>query len=159
MLRRILLTVTGAVLLVPAAPAAAVLGLSTGTPATFSSLAPGGIFTATGTLIVTTTIGVGWTLTARDQATTTPGRLDKVAGDSHCATSDDSLGNQVSVHVTGGGTSAGDVPLSATGQTVASGSVLLVAATLTSTYQQVVPSTQHMAVGCPYQITTTFTLS
>lgn len=155
----ILLALMSAAALIPAAPAGAVLGLSTGTPATFASLGPGSTSTATGTVVVTTTLGVGWTLTAHDASTSSPGRLDKLVSDAHCATGDDSLTNPVALHVTGGGTSAGSITLSGAAQTVASGSTLLVAAALTTAYQQVVPAGQRMAAGCPYQITTTFTLS
>jgi hypothetical protein len=141
-----------------AAPGQAALGISAGAPATFTNLAPGATATATSSLTVTST-ELSWTLKAQDTATLSPGRMDKLTSDSHCATGDTSLDNALELRVAGAGGTPAFVALSGTPQTVASGVGILSGLLLTTTYRQVIPSVQRMAVGCPYVLTTTYTLS
>jgi hypothetical protein len=138
------------------------LSLSVNTPAAFgSTLSPGTTATGTGGLLATST-NPSWTLSAKDAAATTPGKMDS-AGGPLCTGSESSLQSAVSVTISGGGTSAGPVTLSGVDQKVASagGSVPtapLAAAVLTTGYSQAIASTEVLTTGCVYSLTATYTL-
>jgi hypothetical protein len=143
--------ITGAALLVSAAPASALsLGVATG--ATLSPFRPGQTATGTGSL---TLISLGaWTLTVQDNGAGA-GRMVKAGVG--CNGSDAQTTNPLNVAVTGlGVTSAGTKAIGAAPVQVASGG--LTAGLLMSTaYSLVIPSAQTLLTGCVYSETVTYT--
>jgi len=136
------------------------LALVAGTGAIFgTNFGPGYTPTATGALTAVDT-NPSWTLQVKDAATAHPGHM--TAAGTGCAGSDAYLTNPLDVTVTSlltGVTSAGQIAISATNQTVASASnQLLGDAILTTNYAQVIPSSQDMLLGCVYSLTATYTL-
>ncbi len=86
-----------------------------------------------------------------------------VAGATGCTGGDSKLKNPLQVSVTSalsGVSSAGQIALGSTNQTVASASnqALLTPAVLATSYTQVIPSDEVMLTGCVYAMTVTSTL-
>jgi hypothetical protein len=135
------------------------LAIAVATPAVLTGLQAGSTASGTGTLILTDT-NPSWALSVQDTSGATPGHMQAAA--LGCAGSVGSLQNPLSVKVTsllGGVTSAGEVSLSGSGQTVASASDQLLAANVfTTTYTQVVEPTESLRDECLYSLTATYTL-
>jgi hypothetical protein len=132
--------------------------LSVGAASALAPFEPAANATATGSLTATDS-NLAWTLQAEDQGS---GAGKMVASASGCPGSDATLANplQLSVSSTLSGVNgAGTISLSGANQTVASSSTTALASTvLTASYTQVIPATEHMALGCVYTITVTYTL-
>jgi hypothetical protein len=135
------------------------IALTIGTPGAFTGFSPGTTSGAAGTLVATST-NPSWTLSAKDAAVTTPGKMD-AAGGATCDGGVSSLSDSLKVTVTGAGTSAGQISISDTAQTVASSPAAglpIAAAVLSTGYQQTIGSTEALEAGCVYSLTTTYTL-
>jgi hypothetical protein len=150
--------VVATAMLVVAPSAEALISISAGPGAALSPFDPGKTATASGSLTATDT-SLSWTLQAQDAGS---GAGSMVASAGGCSGSDHKLTDPLQVNVTsglGGVTSAGQITLSSSNQTVASASnQLLNAAVLTTNYSQTLPATQVMLAGCVYTITVTYTL-
>lgn len=134
------------------------LSLAVSTAATFGvSLAPGTSPQATGALLVTDT-GTTWTLQAQDtNAGAGAGHMVALGGPL-CSGSDAALANPLGLGVSGASGTPSSINMSGSPQTVETGAGPLAAALLTSTYTQVIPTTEAMTAGCVYNLTTTYTL-
>jgi hypothetical protein len=141
--------------------ASGTIALTAGSGAVFSGFSPGTTATATGALTATTT-NPSWTLSVQDNGAGAGHMVSGTPG--LCSGSDSQVTNSLEVAVTaplalGGFQSAGAKTISGSPVTVASASAQLLAANvLTTNYTQVIPSSQVMLAGCPYNLTATYTL-
>ncbi len=135
------------------------LAIAVATPAVLTGLQAGSTATGTGTLTLTDT-NPSWTLSVQDTSGGTPGHMKAAA--LGCAGSETSLQNPLSVKATsllGGVSSAGEVSIGGSAQTVASATSQLLAANLfTTTFTQVVEPTEVLRGECLYTLTATYTL-
>ncbi len=145
-------------MLVSVSPAQALISITAGPGAALTPFEPGKAATGSGALTATDT-SPSWTLQAKD---TGSGAGHMVSSATGCGGSDRTLSNPLQVTVTSmlpGATSAGQITLGGSNQTVASGSnQALAASVLTTSYSQAIPATETMLAGCIYSITVTYTL-
>jgi hypothetical protein len=153
---------SGLLTLVPSAAACLVCSVSSAGPALLANLAPGQTATGASSLSLLDTLSSSWTLQAQDSGS---GAGHMVAGGTGCTGSSATLTNPLKVLVTptgsllGHATSAGQISLTSSAQTVATGTAaILSTATLDTGYTQVIPSAQRMLTGCSYSLTVTYTL-
>jgi hypothetical protein len=119
---------------------------------------PGGTATTSGTLVVSDTNATP-TLTVQD-ATSTSNYGHMHAAATGCSGSEAALANPLQVTVSGTPfTSAGTVSLAQSATTVATASAPVAAATLTTSYEQKINSSETLLAGCVYSVTATYTLS
>lgn len=144
--------------LVTPPPAGAVLLLSTGPGSALSQFEPGKTATGSGAVTATDT-SPSWTLQVEDQGS---GAGKMVAAATGCGGSDPMLANPLQLEVMSppsGVTSAGQISLSNSNQTIASStSQVLTSQVFTVDYSQLLPPDETMLAGCVYSITVTYTL-
>lgn len=137
-----------------------VLSLAVSTPASAftTGFQPGGTANSSGALLVTDTSATP-TLTAADLTSGSNKGDMSLLNPLTCSSSEPHLLNPLSVTVSGTGVTSTPISLSGINQTVAAATGPIAAATWNTAYQQSIGSTETLATGCVYTVTTTYTLS